>query len=327
MKAFSNLEQVLSSGPFAVTGELGPPKSVDGDLIRKKARLLKGSVDAVNITDNQTAIVRVCSMAAAKIALEEGVEPVMQMTCRDRNRIALQSDILGAAALGIKNMLCLSGDHQTLGNQPDAKGAYDIDSIQLVRMAARMRDEGRLLCGEELRNSKKADLLPPRIFVGAAANPFAPPLDFRILRFAKKVAAGADFVQTQTIFDIPKFKTWLARIVDAGLHEKVAILGGVMPVKSHKALIYMKQNVAGMAIPDELIKRMEQADDPKEEGARICVELIQQLRELEGLRGVHVSTVEWERIIPEVMERAGLLPRPSVSQTPIRESAPPQAGV
>jgi 5,10-methylenetetrahydrofolate reductase len=324
MKASSNLEQVLSSGAFAVTGELGPPKSVDAGLIREKARLLKGFVDAVNITDNQTAIVRVCSMAAARIALEEGVEPVMQMTCRDRNRIALQSDILGAAALGIKNILCLSGDHQTLGNQPDAKGAYDIDSIQLVRVAARMRDEGRLLCGEELRNSKKADVLPPKIFVGAAANPFAPPLDFRILRFAKKVAAGADFVQTQTIFDIEKVKAWLSRIVDAGLHEKVAILGGVMPVKSHKALTYMKQNVAGMSIPDELIRRMEQADDPKEEGVRICVELIQQLSELEGLRGVHVSTVEWESIIPEVVERARLLPRPRISQTSLGEpSSPP----
>jgi len=323
MKASSNLEKVLSSGSFAVTGELGPPKSVDGELIRKKARLLKGFVDAVNITDNQTAIVRVCSMAAAKIVLEEGVEPVMQMTCRDRNRIALQSDILGAAALGIKNILCLSGDHQTLGNQPDAKGAYDIDSIQLVRAAAHMRDQGKLLCGEELKNSKKAELLPPKIFVGAAANPFAPPLDFRILRFAKKVSAGADFVQTQTIFDIDKFKTWLSRIVDAGLHEKVAILGGVMPVKSHRALIYMKESVAGMTIPDELIKRMEQADDRKEEGVKICVELIQQLRELEGLRGVHISTVEWEKIIPEAIERARLLPRPSIAETTSSESPSP----
>jgi methylenetetrahydrofolate reductase (NADPH) len=311
MKAVSNLEKVLDSGQFAVTGEIGPPKSVDGQLIRNKARLLRGVVDAANITDNQTAIVRVCSLAAAKIVLEEGVEPIVQMTCRDRNRIGLQSDILGAAALGIQNILCLSGDHQTLGNQPDAKGAYDIDSIQLVRVAVRMRDEGKLLCGEELRNTKKADLLPPRIFVGAAANPFAPPLDFRILRFAKKVAAGADFIQTQTIFDIVLFKRWLAKVVDAGLHEKVAILGGVMPVKSHKALTYMKENVSGMSIPGELIKRMEQASDPKEEGVRICVELIEQLRELKGLRGVHISTVEWESVIPEIAQRAGLSPRPA----------------
>jgi len=315
MKASSNLEKVLTMGQFAVTGEIGPPKSVDAQLIRDKARLLRGAVDAANITDNQTAIVRVCSMAAAKIVLEDGVEPVMQMTCRDRNRIALQSDILGAAALGIKNILCLSGDHQTLGNQPDAKGAYDIDSIQFVRVAVRMRNEGKLLCGEELRNTKKADLLPPRIFVGAAANPFAPPLDFRILRLAKKVAAGADFIQTQTIFDMNLFKRWLGKIVDAGLHEKVAILGGVMPVKSHKALTYMKESVAGMSIPDELIKRMEQASDPKEEGVKVCVELIQQLRELTGLRGVHISTVEWESIIPEVAKRAGLLPRPAPGES------------
>ncbi len=314
MKSSSSLENVLSSGAFAVTGELGPPKSVDSELIRKKARLLRGFADAVNVTDNQTAIVRVCSMAAARILLEEGVEPVMQMTCRDRNRIALQSDILGAAALGIKNVLCLSGDHQTLGNHPQAKGAFDIDSIQLVRVATRMRDEGKLLCGEELRNSKKAELLPPRIFVGAAANPFAPPLEFRILRLAKKVAAGADFIQTQTIFDIEKFKLWLSKVVDAGLHEKVAILGGVMPVRSHRALSYMKENVAGMSIPDGLIKRMEQAPDPKKEGVEICVEIIRQLRELKGLRGVHVSTVEWEGVIPEVVERAGLLPRPSADE-------------
>ncbi len=313
MKASSNLEKVLASGGFAVTGELGPPKSVAPDLVRKKARLLKGAVDAVNITDNQTAIVRVSSMAAAKIVLEEGGEPVMQMTCRDRNRIALQSDILGAASLGIKNILCLSGDHQTLGNQPDAKGVYDIDSIQLVRLAKRMRDEGTLLCGEELRNSKKADLLPPKILVGAAANPFAPPLEFRILRLAKKVAAGADFIQTQTVFDVPRFKEWLSRVVDAGLHEKVAILGGVMPVKSHKALVYMKESVSGMSIPDDLIKRIEQSGDPKEEGVRVCVEIVQQLRELKPLRGVHISTVEWEEIIPEVVKRAGLVPRPVIA--------------
>lgn len=317
----SNLENVLAAGQFAVTGEIGPPKSVNAQLIRDKARLLRGVVDAANITDNQTAIVRVCSLAAARIVLDEGVEPIMQMTCRDRNRIGLQSDILGAAALGIKNILCLSGDHQTLGNQPDAKGAYDIDSIQLVRAAVRMRDEAKLLCGEELRNTKKAELLPPRILVGAAANPFAPPLDFRILRFAKKVAAGADFIQTQTIFDMDLFKRWLGKIVEAGLHEKVAILGGVMPVKSHKALTYMKKNVSGMSIPDELIRRMEQASDPKQEGVRICVELVQQLRELTGLRGVHISTVEWESIIPDIVRGAGLLPRPALEGEPA--SSPP----
>jgi len=323
MKASSNLENVLFSGSFAVTGELGPPKSVDAELVRKKARPLKGRVDAVNITDNQTAIVRVCSMAACRILLDEGVEPVMQMTCRDRNRLALQSDILGAAALGVKNILCLSGDYMTLGNHPDAKGVYDIDSIQLVRVAAKMRDDGKLLCGDELKNTRKSELLPPRIFVGAAANPFAPPLDFRVLRFAKKIAAGADFIQTQTIFDLDKFKDWLSRIVDAGLHEKVALLGGVMPVKSHKALVYMKKNVAGMSIPDELIKRMEQAPEPRKEGVKICVEIIQQLRELEGLRGVHISTVEWEKVIPQIVELAGLLPRPSPAEGPSAESPSP----
>jgi methylenetetrahydrofolate reductase (NADPH) len=310
MKAGSNLERILSEGKFAATAELGPPKSADAELIKKKAELLKGKVDAVNITDNQTAIVRMSSIGAAKLTLENGLEPVMQMVCRDRNRIAIQSDVLGASALGIKNMLCLTGDHQKFGNHPTAKNVFDIDSIQLLDMMKKMRDDKVFQCGEEIRNSKKAPVVEPRMFLGAAENPFAHPFEFRAVRLAKKVNAGADFIQTQCIFDVPRFKQWMKEVVDLGLHEKVHILAGVMPVKSAGQVRYMKNNVAGMLIPDSLVDRMQGASDPKEEGVNFVVELINEVRKIEGIRGVHIMAVEWEEMVPTIVERAGLLPRP-----------------
>jgi len=310
MKAGSNLERILSEGKFAATAELGPPKSADAELIKKKAELLKGKVDAVNITDNQTAIVRMSSIGAAKLTLENGLEPIMQMVCRDRNRIAIQSDVLGAYALGIKNMLCLTGDHQKFGNHPAARNVFDIDSIQLLSMMKGMRDDKVFQCGEEIRNSKKAPVVEPKMFLGAAENPFAQPFEFRAVRLAKKVNAGADFIQTQCIFDVPRFKEWMKEVVDLGLHEKVHILAGVMPVKSAGQVKYMKNNVAGMLIPDSLVDRMKGADDPKEEGVNFVVELINEVREIEGIRGVHIMAVEWEEMVPTIVERAGLLPRP-----------------
>jgi len=313
MKAGSRLEKLLIQGEFVATAELGPPKSADIQLIKHKAGILRGFADAVNITDNQTAIVRVSSIAAGKIALDEGLEPIIQMTCRDRNRLAMQSDILGAYVLGLRNLLCLSGDHQSFGNHPQAKNVYDLDSIQLVQMAKRMRDEKVFQCGEEIRNTKKSDLLEPRMFLGVAANPFADPFEFRVVRLAKKIKAGADFVQTQCIFDLPKFKRWMEMVVDQGLHEKVFILAGIMPIKSPKVLQYMKNNVAGMSIPDELIRRMEGAKDAKAEGVKICVELIQAVREIPGIRGVHIMAVEWEEIVPTIVREAGLWPRPEVA--------------
>ncbi|MGQ9631354.1 MAG: methylenetetrahydrofolate reductase [bacterium] len=312
MKTDSRLERILSSGQFAVTGELGPPKSADANVIREKVEVLRDAVDAMNITDNQTAIVRVSSIAAGAIVKEMGCEPVIQMVCRDRNRIAMQSDILGAYILGIRNILCLSGDHQSFGNHPMSKNVYDIDSIQLIQMVKTMRDEGKFQCGEEIRNRKKDPILPPKMFIGGAANPFADPFEFRVVRLAKKIAAGVDFIQTQSIFDVERFKRWMKMVVDRGLHEKVYILAGVMPVKSHKALLYMKNSVAGMSIPDELISRLEKAENPREEGWNICVEIIQRVREMEGVRGVHIMAVEWEEIIPTIVKEAGLLPRPKV---------------
>lgn len=306
MKSGSRLEKVLTAGKFAVTAELGPPATANAEAVKKKAKHCIGFVDGANITDNQTAVVRMSSISAASIALSCGVEPVVQMVCRDRNRIAIQSDLLGAAALGVKNVLCLAGDHQTFGNHPEAKGVYDLDSIQLVAMLKMMRDDKRFLNGDEIKECE------PRFFIGAVANPFADPFEFRVLRLAKKIKAGADFIQTQCIFDIDKFKRWMELVVDRGLHEKVYILGGLTPVRSARALIYMKNNVAGMSIPDELITRMEKAEDPKEEGVKICLEMIEQVKQVEGVAGIHLMPIGWESITPTILEKAGLLPRPEV---------------
>jgi len=304
MKAGSNLEKVLADGHFAVTAELGPPQSADGDLIRSKTKHFRGFVDAVNITDNQTAIVRMSSIATAAILATEGLESVIQVTCRDRNRIAIQSDLLGAAALGIRNVLCLSGDHQSFGNHQGSKNVYDIDSIQLISIVRSMRDEARFASGDEIK-------VPPSMFIGAAANPFADPFEFRVIRLAKKVAAGADFIQTQAVFDVPRFRKYMGMARDRGLDQKVAILAGIIPVRSVKALAYMKSEVAGMSVPDGLIQRMASAADPKAEGIKITVELIEQVRQIPGVGGVHLMPVMWESSIPMVCEDAGLLPRPA----------------
>ncbi len=319
-KSGSNLERVLAAGHFAVTGELGPPKSHNADVIRTKAGLLKGYVDAVNITDNQTAIVRMSSIGAGTILVQEGLEPIIQMTCRDRNRLAIQSDLLGAAALGMKNVLCLSGDHQSFGNHPTAKNVHDIDSMQLVRMLKDLRDESKFQCGEEIKGGG------PCFFVGAAANPFGDPFEFRPYRLAKKVAAGADFIQTQLIYDIPRFEEFMKKIVDMGLHEKVAILAGVGPLKSSGMARYMRDKVPGMIVADEYVDRMLAAvngidkedkiarrDAWRAEGIRICIEQIQQLMEVEGVAGVHVMAIEWEEAVHPIVEGAGLLPRPVVN--------------
>ncbi len=304
MMAGSNLENVLRSGTFAVTGELGPPKSGDMEVVRKKARILKGHVDAVNITDCQTAIVRMSSLTAGLIALSEGVEPVMQMTCRDRNRIGMQADILGASALGIKNLLCLTGDHQKFGNHPQSKGVFDMDSIQLLQMVKGMRDDKKFQCGEDI---KKAE---PRLFLGCAANPFADPFEFRPVRLAKKVEAGADFVQTQIIYNIEKFRKFMEIVRDLGLHERCFILAGVTPPKSLGMARYMKKFVPGLDVTDEVIQRLSDAKDQKEEGIDICVDIINQVREIPGVSGVHVMAIEWEEAVPEIVKRAGLSDRP-----------------
>jgi len=305
VKTDSNLEGILRKGEFAVTAECGPPKGPDPEVIVKKAALLRGKVDAVNVTDNQTAIVRMSSLAACSILKSEGMDPVLQMVVRDRNRIALQSDILGGSALGIGNVLCLSGDHQVFGNQPQAMGVYDLDSIQFLSTLKLMRDEGKIIGGEALS-------MAPSLFIGAAANPFADPLSFRVIRLGKKVSAGADFIQTQCIYNIVRFEEWIKMARDRGLTEKVFILGGVTPLKSGGMARYMRNKVSGMDIPDEIIGRMDGVPKEKqrEEGIKICVETIQRLKETSGVKGVHVMAIEWEEAVGEIVERAGLLPRP-----------------
>jgi len=307
MKAGSNLEGILEKGEFAVTGELGPPKGNDVEVIKKKAEFLRGNVDAINVTDNQTSIVRMSSIATSAILIQMGLEPVMQMVTRDRNRIAIQSDVFGATALGIKNMLCLSGDHQTFGNQTGAANVFDIDSIQLLQCVKTMRDEGMLLGNEEEIEGKV------HLFIGAAANPFADPFEFRVIRLAKKVQGGADFIQTQCIYDMERFKEWMRMVRNRGLHKKVHILAGVTPLKSGGMARYMAKNVAGITIPDSIIDRMVKAEKGASEGIKICVEQIEQLREIEGVHGIHLMAIEWEHKVPEILKEAGLLPRPQLS--------------
>lgn len=308
MTSDSHLEKMLAKGEFAVTSECGPPRGADAEGIKKKGELLKGTVDAINVTDNQTSVVRMSSLSSCILLKQMGIDATLQMVTRDRNRIAIQSDILGAAALGINNILCLSGDHQKFGDHASAKNVYDIDSVHLIQTVKHMRDEGKFLGGEELKGI-------PKLFIGAAANPFADPFESRVVRLAKKVAAGVQFIQTQCIFNLERFGKWMQLVRDRGLHEKVHILGGVTPMKSVGMANYMKNMVPGMDVPDELIARIKGVEKDKraEEGIKIAIETIQQLKEMEGIHGVHIMAIEWEEMVPRIAEEAGLLPRPQVA--------------
>jgi methylenetetrahydrofolate reductase (NADPH) len=303
----SRLKKALLGGHFAVTAECGPPKGADPEAIKTKGTILKGYVDSVNVTDNQTGVVRMSSVAACAILREQGLDPVLQMVTRDRNRIALQSDVLGASALGIRNILCLSGDHQSLGNQEEAKGVFDLDSIQLLQTIRQMRDKGIILGGDQLASL-------PDLFIGAVENPFGDPQSYRVTRLAKKVKAGAEFIQTQCIYNVPRFREFMAQVVDRGMAEKVFILGGITPIKSVRMAEYMKNSVAGMDVPDEIIERMKgaPAKEQRQEGIKIAVETIQALKEMKGVRGVHIMAIEWEEAVPELVEKAGLSPRPAL---------------
>jgi len=307
MKSGSNLEKVLKAGHFAFTGELGPPRGTNDEAIRKKAGFLRGNVDMVNMTDNQTAMVRMSSWAAGLIAIQEGLEPNYQMVCRDRNRLAMQADILGAYALGLRNILCLTGDHQQFGDHPNAKGVFDIDSIQLISMIKKMRDEGKFLGGDDID-------VPPKMFIGAAANPFADPFPWRVHRLAKKVQAGADFIQTQCVYNMKKMREWVKQAVDMGLTEKTYILAGVTPMKALGMAKYMKSKVPGIEVPDEIIKRLQGVEKKKqaEEGIKMAIEQIEEFKEMKGVAGVHLMAIEWEHKVPEIAELAKVLPRPVV---------------
>ncbi len=307
VKTPSKLEKILAAGHLGVTSECGPPRGSDPDAITKKGELLKDCVDAVNITDNQTSVTRMCSLAACIRLKQMGLEPVLQMVTRDRNRIALQSDILGAASFDIHNILCLSGDHQSFGDCAGGQNVHDLDSMQLIQTVRQMRDEGKFLGGDDIAR-------PPAMFVGAAANPFADPFEIRVPRLAKKIAAGVEFIQTQCIYNLDRFEEWMQGVRDRGLHEKVYIMAGMTPMKSAGMAKFMKNRVPGMDVPDEIIKRL--SDTPKEkqaeEGINICIESIQRLKEVEGVSGFHIMAIEWEEKVPEIAKKAGLLPRPEI---------------
>jgi methylenetetrahydrofolate reductase (NADPH) len=306
-KTPSKLEKVLAAGHFAVTSECGPPRGSDPAGIVEKAEMIKNHVDAINITDNQTSVCRTCSLAVCIRLKTLGLEPVLQMVTRDRNRIALQSDILGAAHWDINNILCLSGDHQSFGDCSQGQNVHDLDSMQLLQTVRQMCDEGKFLGGDEIKR-------PPQMFAGAAANPFADPFEIRVPRLAKKVKAGAQFIQTQCIYNLDKFEEWMQGVRDRGLHEETAIMAGLTPMKSAGMARYMKNRVPGMDVPDEIVKRL--ADTPKdkqaEEGIKICIEAIERLKECEGVRGFHIMAIEWEEKVPGIVEAAGLYPRPEV---------------
>jgi methylenetetrahydrofolate reductase (NADPH) len=333
----SNLEEALRAGHFVATGELGPPQSADRDEIEHKAGFLKGIVESVNITDNQTAVVRMSSISVAVMLMELGIEPNIQMTCRDRNRIAIQSDLLGAYALGCRNLLCLTGDHQTFGNHPQSKNVHDLDSINLLQVCRDMRDERIFQCGDAIKGQE------PRFLLGAAANPFADPFEFRPYRLGKKVRAGADFIQTQLIFNVPKFEEYMRRVVELGLHEKTYILAGVGPIKSLGAARYMATKVPGMEVDPEYIERMRRAteglpsikeiksmDDPEEakkarlarkqaseaEGIQICVEIINACKEMEGVAGVHIMAIEWEDAVDGIVKACKIGPKYDPARQP-----------
>ena len=298
----SNLQQVLEAGHFSVTSEIGPPMSANADFVRHLARDIVGLVDAANVTDCQAAIVRMSSFAASCLALQEGVEPILQMTCRDRNRIAIQSDLLGASALGIKNLLILSGDHQRVGNHPQSKNVFDVDSIQLLKAMRDHMENGVFISGAKSK-------MPARFFLGSTANPFADPEEMQLIRLEKKINAGAKFIQTQAIYNIDRFNSWMEKVRERGLHERAYILAGIVVNKSQKS-IEVTATVPGMDIPDVLIERMRNADDKKAEGLAIGLELIGEIRKVEGISGLHVMAIGWDEIVPELLEKAGFLPRP-----------------
>lgn len=326
----SNLEKALRSGFFVATGELGPPQSADRHEIEHKGQFLKGIVESVNITDNQTAVVRMSSISVAVMLIQMGIEPNIQMTARDRNRIAIQSDLLGAAALGVRNLLCLTGDHQTFGNHPQAKNVHDVDSISMLQMCRDLRDNRIFQSGDAVKGQE------PRFLLGAAANPFADPFEFRPYRLAKKVNAGADFIQTQIIFNVPKFAEYMRKVVELGLHERTHILAGVAPIRSLGAARYMATRVPGMEVDPEYINRMrdcvkhlpsisdikamDNADEAKqaraarkaaseEEGIQICVDIISACKQIEGVAGVHIMAIEWEEAVDEIVKRSQIGPK------------------
>ena len=306
MKSGSRLERVLRAGEFAVTAEILSPDSADPQAVLQHARIIGDSCDAINATDASGANAHMSNVAVSALLVRAGYDAVIQMACRDRNRIAMQGDLLGAAALGVKNVLCLTGDGVGTGDHPQSKPVFDMDSITLLRTARILRDNGHFLSGRRITS-------PPSLFLGAASNPFAPPYDFRPHRLRKKIDAGADFIQTQYCFDIPRLRTFMERAREMSLHERASILIGVGPLRSVRTAEWMRQNIPGVVIPDSIVKRLADAGQrATNEGKRICVEIIEQVKEIPGVAGVHVMAYRQEHLVPEILDLAGLLPRPAI---------------
>jgi len=293
-------ERVLRAGQFVVTSELSPPDSADAEEVYLRARVFDGYVDAINSTDGSGANCHMSSVGVCSLITRIGYAPIMQVSCRDKNRIAIQGDVLGAAAMGVSNILCLTGDGVQAGDQPQAKPVFDLDSITLLQTLRTLRDESRFSSGRKLTSA-------PRTFLGAAMNPFVPPFEFRPLRLAKKVAAGAQFIQSQYCYDVPRLKEFMERVRDMGLHEQVFILIGVGPLASARAARWIRENVPGIHIPDAVIDRLVGAENQKAEGKNLCIELIQEIREIEGVRGVHVMAYRQEESVAEIIDRSGVL--------------------
>ena len=310
----SRLERILRAGRFAVTAELNPPDSADPEEVYEAALVLSRVCDAINATDASGANCHMSSVAICALLTRAGYEPVLQVGCRDRNRIAIQGDLLGAAAMGVKNVLCITGDDTSVGDQPEAKRVFDLDSIHLLRTAKIMRDQGRFLSGREITT-------PPRLFLGAAANPFAKPFDYRPVRLAKKIEAGANFFQTQYCFDVDRLRSFMKQVRDLGVDQKSCILVGVGPLRSERAAEFMRNKVPGVRIPDPIVERLRKAPESRKQevGKQICVEIIQQVQEIDGVAGVHVMAYRQEELVAEIIEEAGLLPRPRQPKAPDRD--------
>jgi len=293
-------ERVLRAGQFAVTSELAPPDSADPAEVYERAALFDGYVDAINATDGSGAHCHMGSLAVCALLTRLGYSLIQQISCRDKNRIAIQGDILGGAAMGVCNMLCLSGDGVQTGDHPEAKPVFDLDCMSLLEIARTMRDKSTFQSGRKLSS-------PPKVFLGAAANPFVEPFDWRPLRLAKKIAAGAQFVQTQYCYDVPRLRAYMQKVRDLGLHEKVFMIVGVGPLASARTGDWIRKNVPGVHIPDSVIARLEGADDQKAEGIQLCIDLIQEIREIEGVDGVHIMAYRQEHAVPDIVTRSGIL--------------------
>jgi len=304
MEEKSNLQKILEAGHFSVTAELGPPMSANAQFVRHNAKEIAGLVDAANVTDCQAAVVRMSSIAGSVLALQEGVEPILQMTCRDRNRIAIQSDLLGASALGLKNLVILSGDHQSVGNHPQSKNVFDIDSIQLIKAMREHMEQGVFISGAKSK-------MPAHFFLGATTNPFADPEEMQLIRLEKKINAGAKFIQTQAIYNIERFKSWMEKVKERGLHERAYFLAGIVANKGLKS-IEITATVPGIDIPEHFIERMRNAEDKQAEGLSIALELIEDIRQVDGIHGLHVMAIGWDEIVPVILEKTGFLPRPQL---------------